>query len=819
MEGTSKDSSPPSYRTPSAKNHPPPILPVSRSLAPGSASSSRSSMPYSPAEPSHNAPTTQQESSPKRWTESKAYHQSVPESRELPDPTRDADADAYQQSAQHDSRRRMPPIVVARYRRELFWWAFRYAVIAVVVFVAFLVPIIALINDADVVEDSAPERIQAVQYRNLMFYICLWLEVTWLGAVGSDLLGLGLPYLFRFIARYTNSAHRRYWRVLKLMRRPIAFLGTTIVTFIFFAACINQNELLAVNINKAPGTFGWDDAVEDVLQQLTLWVCFYFLEKLFISYIAIHYHYRGDNVKLARTKDLQNALMALYDASVSLHPPHGGPFAEEDLIIRNARGDSRDPGFVRVSSYLARLGVDGYAMTGLFGNFISAEPGAHWLRPASTYAVIERAWANPASAAALARRIWLSLVARGKPGLAVDDIVEVLGPHRRGEAVAIFKTLNENDGPDIRVEELVGIVTEGGRARHQVYKNMENMDHCINTFDWFCLLILAAVMIFFIMVAYVPAIKQIQTILSSLAIGLSFAVGRTFHHLLVGIVFVFFDHPYDVGDVVHVYNMSSTTGTACAVKRQSLLYTVFRRLDNGCDLQIPNERLSQKRIENLSRSGVNRQGVSLFVDFRTGFRDVVRLRTILEQFLADNARDYVPDSLGLNVVSLHELNKMELRLAFTHRNNWSDDKLRAQRSNRFHCALVAACRAIPLYKPGGMAPKSGENGNPVYTVQLDTAAELSDNIKKEKDRRQGLRWDEVKMDGQPNAYVDVSEEEALQFRAEEEAQKARLAKLAEEDAFSRLARLPTTSGRAGVSTAIEVEATARGLRQTTRPGI
>ncbi|KAK1976089.1 putative serine/threonine-protein kinase [Colletotrichum cereale] len=703
----------------------------------------------------------------------------------------------------------MPPIIFAHHRRKLFWWALRYAIVAVVIFVAFLVPIIILANDADIMEDSTPHGIEAKQYQNLMFYICLWLEVTWVGAVGSDLLGLGLPYLFRFVARYLNSAHQRYWRVLKFIRRPIAFLGTTLVTYIFFAACINENELLAVNINKTPDTFAWDDVVADVLEQLTLWVCFYFLEKLFISYITIHYHYRADNVKLKRTKDLQNALITLYDASVSLHPAHRGIFAEEDMLIRNAKGDAQASGRARVSSYLARLGIDGYKMTSLFGNFISAEPNAHWLRPASTYAVIERAWASPASAAALARRIWLSLVAQGRPGLTVDDIIEVLGRYRGDEAVTIFQTFNENNSPDIRIEEFVGMVTEGGKTRHDIYRNMDSMDHCINTFDWFCLLLLAAVMIFFIMVQYVPAIKQIQTILSSLAIGLSFAVGRTFHHLLVGIVFVFFDHPYDIGDVVNVYNMGSTAATACAVKRQSLLYTVFRRLDNGCDLQISNDRLSQKRIENFSRSGINRQGVTLFVDFRTSFKDIVRLRALLEEFLADNARDYVPDSLVLNVTNLHELNKMELRLAFTHRNNWSDDRLRAQRSNRFHCALVAACRAIPLCKPGGLTPKSGENGNPMYTVQLDTATELSENIKKEKDRRQGLRWDDVEMDLQPN--TNVTENEARVMHANSE-----LANLTEEDAFIRFSRLTAISGRSGVSTAIDVPAAATGLRQTTR---
>lgn len=314
-------------------------------------------------------------------------------------------------------------------------------------------------------------------------------------------------------------------------------------------------------------------------------------------------------------------------------------------------------------------------------------------------------------------------------------------------------------------------------------------------------------------IAYVPAMKEIQSVLSSLAIGLSFAVGRTFHHLLVGIVFVFFDHPYDIGDVINVCNAGATTGIACTVKRQSLLYTVFRRLDNNCDLQISNEQLTQKRVENYTRSGINRQGLSLFVDFRTSFTDIMRLRGILEEFLAQNSRDYVPETLGLNVASLHELNKMELRIAFTHRNNWSDDKLRSQRSNRFHCALVSACRSIPLYKPGGMSPSSGENGNPMYTVQLDTSNELQENIKKEQARRHGLRWDHV---GQAiNQAQDQQHSNDTGDRRIEEGTKTDKAK--EQEAFLKLARLPIGDERMGASTGVDLPASGTGLRQSSRP--
>jgi hypothetical protein len=313
-------------------------------------------------------------------------------------------------------------------------------------------------------------------------------------------------------------------------------------------------------------------------------------------------------------------------------------------------------------------------------------------------------------------------------------------------------------------------------------------------------------------VTYVPAIKEIQAILQSLAIGLSFAIGRTFHHLITGIIFVFFDHPFDTGDVVHVSKAGVPSGPAFCVKRQSLLYTVFRRMDNNTDIQIANDQLSQRNIENYTRSGINRQGLSIFIDIRTSFKDLARLRKSLEAFLADNARDYVPTTLGFSVVSLHELNKMELKLAFTHRSNWSDDKLRAQRSNKFYCALVAACRSIPIWKPSGLLPKSGENGNPMYVASVGDTMALSDNIQKEKARREGLRWDsEEKL-----AKAEVEKQAVPEDTEEEAAQETKAAKVPdkkekeEEEALLGLSKI--TAAKAASSTGVDTGKPAVGMR-------
>lgn len=242
----------------------------------------------------------------------------------------------------------------------------------------------------------------------------------------------------------------------------------------------------------------WDDIIADILGELPLWVALYFVEKVGISYIAVHYHYRRTNKTLQRTKDIHDALIILYDASIYLHPANNGIFAQEDAIIRTAKGEMQNPNRIYISSYLARLGLDGYKYMSFLGNVISSAPNAHWFRPASSYATIERAWVNRTAAEALAKRIWLSLVPQGSESLTASDITQVLGDARAAEAQAIFRVFDEEENGNIYLDDFVGMVTEAGQKKHHVFRTIIDMDHCINTLDWLCLLILAAVMIFFI---------------------------------------------------------------------------------------------------------------------------------------------------------------------------------------------------------------------------------------------------------------------------------------------------------------------------------
>jgi len=112
--------------------------------------------------------------------------------------------------------------------RQVFW-ALRYFSVVIVVAALLLIPVLVTRQSA-IVELDDPRSTT-----NLIFYLFLWLLVTWLAATLADLAALALPYVYRLLARYFNPAHQKYWRMFRALRRPIRFLGTVAFGYIAFS--------------------------------------------------------------------------------------------------------------------------------------------------------------------------------------------------------------------------------------------------------------------------------------------------------------------------------------------------------------------------------------------------------------------------------------------------------------------------------------------------------------------------------------------------------------------------------------------------------
>ena len=159
------------------------------------------------------------------------------------------------------------------------------------------------------------------------------------------------------------------------------------------------------------------------------------------------------------------------------------------------------------------------------------------------------------------------------------------------------------------------------------------------------------------------------------------------------------------------------------VERISLLYSVFKNVKNGKTVQIPNIVLNQLWVDNITRSKAMREQLSVFVSFDTTFDDVTTLKAELLKFVRDkdNSRDFQPD-LDIQVVSIAEMNKMELQVQLQYKGNWANETLRSARRSKFMCALVLALRSVPIYAPGGGAAVLGSADAPTYSVALPPGA-------------------------------------------------------------------------------------------------
>jgi hypothetical protein len=106
--------------------------------------------------------------------------------------------------------------------------------------VAVLLAVPSMVIDVDAIEAKAAmgdmDAFLAQQQQQTVYYVFGWLLFSWLGLAFFFAVGTAVPYVFRFVARYVNPAHMRYWRVLRTMRRPFCVAFGVTFSFLCFVA-------------------------------------------------------------------------------------------------------------------------------------------------------------------------------------------------------------------------------------------------------------------------------------------------------------------------------------------------------------------------------------------------------------------------------------------------------------------------------------------------------------------------------------------------------------------------------------------------------
>ncbi|KAH0383711.1 hypothetical protein E4T52_03512 [Aureobasidium sp. EXF-3400] len=549
-----------------------------------------------------------------------------------------------------------------------------------------------------------------------------WIEIVWLSLWVSKIVSHFLPFIFQFVAGVVSSGTRKYALILKALEIPLSLAGWAITSLATFVPLMTRNPYgRAVN---QPETH-WMNIVNKILAAALVGTLVLLIEKFFIQLISINYHRKQFNARIKESKRNVYLLGLLYDASRTLFPAYE-IFAEEDYMIADQlnlsmlggkrRGNHKRGGSTTPFRLLQNVGRFGDQVTSAFGNVAQEITGKQVFNPNSAHSIVVGALERRRTSEALARRLWMSFVIEGREALYEEDIVEVLGANHKEEAEEAFIMLDKDCNGDISLDEAVQQIIQISRDRKALGTSMHDVDQAINVLDRL-LMVIVSIIIIFTFIAFLN--KSFTTTLATAGttlLSLSFVFSVTAQEVLGSCIFLFVKHPYDIGDRVDI-------GTDhFAVDHISLLFTVFQRisgLEVGKSVQIPNNVLNGLWIENVSRSKLMKEQLTLDVSFDTTFEDIQLLKMELLSFVTDkdNSRDFLPD-IDVEVLGTSDMSKLQLRVEVRHKGNFANETQRAARRSKFMCALVQSLRKVPINGPGGGGDALGGPANPSYSVSV-----------------------------------------------------------------------------------------------------
>ncbi|KAL1870410.1 hypothetical protein VTK73DRAFT_2648 [Phialemonium thermophilum] len=599
----------------------------------------------------------------------------------------------------------------------------RYLVYVVPVAILLAIPLVLLPITGDKPDDgrARKDRITVGDHKDAnghlvrgpsLFYLFLWIEISWLALWGGKLVAHFIPDVFMFFCGVVSSGTRKYATVLRALEIPLSLFFWGLASWLVFKFFFPDNQ------------FEWVHTIKRILLALYLSSAVFLVEKAIVQLISITYHQRSFANRIHESKREVHLLGLMFDASRTLFPMYCPEFADEDYVISDSieallsrgKGGNKKLASRAPMKIIGDVGRFGDKITSVFGNIASEITGKQVFNPNSAHSIVVEALEKARSSEAMARRIWMSFVAEDRDALYLDDIVEVLGPNHREEAEECFAFMDADSNGDVSLDEMVRKVVEIGKERKAIANSMKDISQALAVFDNILLFVVALIIVFIFLACFQSSFITTLATAGTALLSLSFVFAVTTQEFLGSCIFLFVKHPYDVGDRVDI---TGPEKEQLIVEKISLLYTVFTRIDKMQVVQVPNIILNNLWIENVTRSRAMREIFEISVSYDTSFEDLELLRLEMEKFVRspENSRDFQRD-ITMTVQGLGNLDKLVINIMILHKSNWHNETIRLTRRSKFMCALALALKRIPINAPGGGGDPLGGPENPTYSVSV-----------------------------------------------------------------------------------------------------
>lgn len=187
-------------------------------------------------------------------------------------------------------------------------------------------------------------------------------------------------------------------------------------------------------------------------------------------------------------------------------------------------------------------------------------------------------------------------------------------------------------------------------------------------------------------------------------LSLSFVFATTCQEVLGSCIFLFVKHPYDVGEHVMIDK------SELLVEHIALLYTVFEQISTGVKTQTANNVLNGRWVDNITRSQIIREKLSIKVAVETSDDKIDQLREIME-----GKMEKWTAKVTIEPVNIVDMQALELQCAVEYKlgsssKEESSENARGQLRSQIMRAWIAALRQVGIRAPpeASLTPSSDE---------------------------------------------------------------------------------------------------------------
>ncbi|MBW0490521.1 hypothetical protein O181_030236 [Austropuccinia psidii MF-1] len=511
-----------------------------------------------------------------------------------------------------------------------------------------------------------------------------WLSVAWLGWWVGLIIGMLLPHLFKYTLGMflPSDLVNKWFGVITALKNAIMGVFWSFSSWVAFNVFILKMR---------------EETNESDEKRLHIFVQFLFgmfvssialvAEKLLIQIIARAFHEKSYADQIEEQKSAIKFLTTLYRNSHDI-----GRSDTLDRALQNPQKVAERPAKLLKS---ALKGVKNVAQstTTVFGAVASEISGEQILQPNSSSSLVLSALSSVNKSRQLARRFYYSFVPINYRQVMVLGDISPCFNEDEEDALRCFSILDKDGNGDCSLEEMELACTELHYDRVSLAASMRDLDNAVGKLNSILMFIWHFLSILIIIALLDVSFQTMLASAGTLTLGLSWLIGTTAQEILASLIFLFVKHPYDVSDRVDIDDEEYI------VKEIHLLYTVFRKTD-GKIAQLPHSVLNTKRVVNIRRSGPISEPFTWEVGFNTPFKKVEELRKKMEAFVQVERRDFFKD-FDVSIEDFEGQEKLTLSASINYKSNWQNLPLKAQRRNKWICALKQVMAELEIYGPAG----------------------------------------------------------------------------------------------------------------------